>query len=373
MDCLFLINSASGGMEGQLISDTLNTDYTGCGHNIQAVFLNRQNPLSQISSLVPGKDLVVIGGGDGTVAMAVSCLAELTSPPPFAILPLGTGNDLARNTGWFKIWQAGGLDAFFTALPLSRAESIDIWDAGGTYRFICYAGIGLDARIVDFIARHRGAIPEFIKWHAVRRCMLRLLYAAGALRYAAADIGSGSPAPVPMEFYRNGVRIKKFTVSSSEMIIIASIDRYGGGGRLWHRARRDDGIFEVYRFSSIGSYLTFLTKSRIGGKFTPEPAFQADALSIPEGTKLQMQCDGEPALLQSGNTENFISLYRAIPVLIPPVDFGARERIRKTISAGKTIEAEVPTAIPGAATIKERALCKNSETHQGQKYSDSKN
>jgi diacylglycerol kinase (ATP) len=42
-------------------------------------------------------DLIVIGGGDGTISKALSALLKLKKP--FAVLPLGTANDFARTIG----------------------------------------------------------------------------------------------------------------------------------------------------------------------------------------------------------------------------------------------------------------------------------
>ncbi len=352
MDCLFIINPASGGMEGQNIADTLNRDFTGSGKNIQAVFLNRHNPVGQLTSLAPGKDLVVIGGGDGTVSLVASCLSELDSPPPFAIMPIGTGNDLARNTGWFRIWQSGGLDALFTAISLSKAESIDVWSAGRTNRFICYAGIGIDASIIDFISRHRYTYTPPLRWHGARRLMTRLLYIAAAFRFAVSGTKTHYNDSIKMEFFLKGQGIRSLDASQAQMVVIASIDRYGGGGHLSSKANRGDGIFEVYAFHSLQRYISFVLKSRIGSKFAPDPDFRADKLDVYKKKKLLVQLDGEPAVLESDGTKSSICIHRAIPVLIPPDDLAARERIRKPFHAKQKVKAEVSPAIPGAAAIK---------------------
>lgn len=104
------------------------------------------------AALDAGADLLVVAGGDGTVRAVAEHLARVGSAAPMGIVPLGTGNLLARNLG-IPIGDLGA--ALERALADGPAESIDVgWietEIGGrpTRRaFVVMAGVGIDAHMI---------------------------------------------------------------------------------------------------------------------------------------------------------------------------------------------------------------------------------
>jgi len=91
-------------------------------------------------------DLVLVAGGDGTVRTVCAALAE--SGIPVGILPLGTGNLLARNLG-VPLDLADALDTSFDG----NAQPVDIVqlraDGGDPQYSMVMAGMGLDAKIMS--------------------------------------------------------------------------------------------------------------------------------------------------------------------------------------------------------------------------------
>lgn len=77
---------------------------------------------------------IVVAGGDGSVGWVLGCIGELHSEnrkpiPPVGIIPLGTGNDLARSFGWGGSFPFAWKSAIKSSLlkvisgPISRLDS----------------------------------------------------------------------------------------------------------------------------------------------------------------------------------------------------------------------------------------------------------
>lgn len=90
----------------------------------------------------PPVDLVVAAGGDGTVRFVLGALAEAQSSIPAGIVPLGTGNQLARNLGIYEENLLGEpLEDALAAILNGRQIKIDLGVMNGHY-FAVAAGAG---------------------------------------------------------------------------------------------------------------------------------------------------------------------------------------------------------------------------------------
>ena len=97
----------------------------------------------EATQLVSGSyDLIVAAGGDGTIRLVLGAVAEVTPQTPCAIIPMGTGNQLARN---LKIYEENILsDPVMDSIAVmlnGRPTRIDLGRMNGEY-FCVAAGAG---------------------------------------------------------------------------------------------------------------------------------------------------------------------------------------------------------------------------------------
>lgn len=92
-------------------------------------------------AVAAGAKLVLVCGGDGTVAACAGALAG--TGVAMAVLPDGTGNLLARNLG-IPLDPSEALDLAFG----QHQRQLDVLDAGDR-RFLVMAGLGFDAALID--------------------------------------------------------------------------------------------------------------------------------------------------------------------------------------------------------------------------------
>lgn len=102
-------------------------------------------------AIAAGAELVIVAGGDGTVRAVAEHLAEASADVPMAIVPLGTGNLLARNLDV----PINNIPAAFTRAIDGRPRSVDVgWvdvdlETGSErHAFVVLIGFGIDAHMI---------------------------------------------------------------------------------------------------------------------------------------------------------------------------------------------------------------------------------
>lgn len=102
---IVLANTRSGNNMGEVLV----SEFKGLLNPLQVFDLSKTSPFKalQLCTLLPDNATkVLVCGGDGTVGWVLDAVDEMkikgqeNSIPQVAVLPLGTGNDLANTLGW---------------------------------------------------------------------------------------------------------------------------------------------------------------------------------------------------------------------------------------------------------------------------------
>ncbi len=161
-------------------------------------------------------DLVIIGGGDGTLNAAVDALVD--TQLPLGILPLGTANDLARTLGI-----SNSLSDACNIIGNGEQRRIDLGWVNGKH-FFNVASLGLSVKITQRLTQE------------IKRRWGVFAYMATALQV----IWEARPFSVEIRF--NGESIRAHTVQ----IAVGNGRYYGGGMAVVPDATIDDQRLDLY-------------------------------------------------------------------------------------------------------------------------------
>ncbi|CAI8610109.1 unnamed protein product [Vicia faba] len=251
---------------------------------------------------------VLVCGGDGTVGWVLNAIEKqnFDSPPPVAILPAGTGNDLARVLSWGgslgPVERQGGLTTVLHHIEQAAVTILDRWKVTISSpqgkqqlqppKFMNnYLGIGCDAKVALDIHNMREENPE--KFY--NQFMNKVLYA----REGAKSIMDRTFEDFPWQIrvVVDGVEIE--VPEDAEGVLVANIGSYMGGVDLWQNDDENydnfdpqsmhDKILEVVSISGtwhLGKLQVGLSRAR--------RLAQGQSIKIQLFAKFPVQIDGEP-------------------------------------------------------------------------------
>lgn len=269
MNLLFIVNPVAGkGLASRSIPQIkeycanhsfectiLETKYSGHGTALAKEFFSSSY------------DGIVAAGGDGTVREVASAL--IGSSTPLGILPLGTGNDLARS---FNL-----PEDLLSALSVIANKSTIPADVGRSdgFFFLNVASIGLDAEIVRFITKVKKWLPRKAAYY-ISALIKFLTYKAKTVR---------------LEIDGKLIKTKLL------FIAIANGTHYGGGMKVNPNGSISDGYFDVILVRPVPRYkIPFLMATFTSGKHLTLPyvtLYRCKEIKIFSDENLVVNGDGD--------------------------------------------------------------------------------
>lgn len=307
---------------------------------------------------------ILVCGGDGTAGWILSAIDELGIQPcpPVAVLPIGTGNDLARTLNWGGSYTDEPIVRILHQVSEAAVVHLDRWDLarqpGAPAPEVIsseeslpsvdelplnvmnnYFSIGADALVALEFHESREANPE----RFTSRWYNRMYYATAGGRELVErklrDLSKHLGVIADDVDLTPRIREAKFTV-----VLFLNIPRYSAGTQPWgvpsdtaefSESRPDDGRIEIVGFTTMS-----LAALQMGGHGVR--LAQARNVTIVTSRTLPVQVDGEPCRLAPSNIQ--ISLRNTTAML-------TRVKRRQVYSASQNPDPVQSSQLPDISTV----------------------
>jgi YegS/Rv2252/BmrU family lipid kinase len=279
--------------------------------DVQVVPEPERLPDALRAAVVRRPSRLLVGGGDGTISLAAGLVAG--TEIALGVLPLGTGNDFARNLRLPR-----DLEAACDVVAAGETRSVAVGLANGRV-FLNALSLGVSAGIA-------------------RRLTPELKRRAGPLAYPVAAAGEAlAPEPFRVTLELPGDRRELAALQ----VVVGNGRFHGGGTLVAPGATIDDDLLDVYVVEAAGASSAGVDRARNAWRLARLGVLLARGRHLDDAGVLHLRCrelvlDAEPAQEVNADGELLARTPvrceispRRLRVLAPPV--GARKGVEEPV------------------------------------------
>jgi diacylglycerol kinase (ATP) len=241
-------------------------------------------------AVAEGYDMVVVGGGDGTVSEVARGLIHASIP--LGIVPIGTYNNIARSLNL-----PTDVAEACQVLARGQVKHMDVGQANNEHYFFEAAGVGLDAALFPLGEEIKGG-----RWgRMVQAARLAVGYKPQWLQMQFdRSVAEAREQPTSkLRFLRRRVEpVQRKLQCSALLVVIANGPYYGTGFTVAPDAVIDDGLLtiSIYRnFSKWELIRHFWSISRGQYHYSPKiETYRVAEVQLTSKAALPVHVDGHP-------------------------------------------------------------------------------
>jgi diacylglycerol kinase (ATP) len=319
MPSKFLINPMARAQGGQRLWNTLQEACARLGYvedkDYSLEWTRSGHTVEQARRAAANYNRVLAVGGDGTVRAVAEGVLKAATGAALGVIPQGTGNDFARAVGLYQLWarrRVLGVAEVIKWLVTGPTTAVDVLSLNDQLLFLCYCGVGWDARICRAYTQLRRHPPM----QAVLRGRLinEGIYAMLALRYCTTRLAG---LCLQLDRPETGWMAADLPPGACA-VIVSNVASYAGGASLTVGSSPGDGQFEVTPIPRPWLF-ALLVLSRYWSRlrrFCPLQSQRVNGLqlSLPGGCALQVDGDDATGML-AHDTRLSIRVGGQIPVV----------------------------------------------------------